>query len=68
MMRMLSPISTCDRMEVTRVSLSFTTLQGGTERGNESLEFNDEDVEEESTQNGCGDVDTQLSTDYSITN
>ena len=56
MMRMLSPISACDRMEVTRVSLTFTTLQGGRECGNEPLEFNDEDVEEESIQNGCGDV------------
>ena len=56
MMRMLIPISTCDRMEVTRVSLTFTTLQGGRECGNEPLEFNDEDVEEESIEHGCGDV------------
>ena len=46
MMRMLNQISTCDRMEVTRVSLTFTTLQGGTERGNEPLEFNDGEVQE----------------------
>ena len=37
MMRMLNPISACDWMAVTRVSLTFTTLQGGTECGNEPL-------------------------------
>ena len=41
-------------MEVTRVSLTFTTLQGGTECGNEPLEFNDSEVQEGSIEHRGG--------------